>query len=238
MQTEGDGRCVLFAMWGLPPLQTENLAYAGRIYPAGLASALILGPTAAEMDPIAALNMIREVFEFLKDAHEKFTKNKSTAREILRRLFVFEPLIDQIQSQCDKGRLADDADQTALASALELLCRAVCDAKGWINKNLQPEAGGLLTWAKGLWNRDDNKAELERIAVRIDSAVGDLALFDARASTQTPARQTLTPEKRFNPKPQDPKTLNPKPRKMRVVHLGRSTSGWGGGGSHLGFRIS
>jgi len=133
--------------------------------------------TAAEMDPLTALTTIYGIIKSCKDMEETATKNKLTAKDIQRRLFVFEPRLVTIKIAFDQGRLPDAAQR-----ALVRLCEAVCAAELWvINTHLQPKTGGVLTWASGRWNSAANKEELRDIAERIDRAVTDVTFTETQA---------------------------------------------------------
>lgn len=147
------------------------------------------------MDPLSALETIFRIGKFLADAPMNASKNESMARDILRRLYVFQPLLVSIKSDCDEGRFTDKDKKLAL----DELCTAVVAAEEWINKNLQPKAGGVLARAKGMWHSTDNKEALRVIAENIDKAVSDLALVTAQADSLNP--QT--------PQPATPLTLKP-----------------------------
>jgi hypothetical protein len=182
--------------------------------------------TAAEMDPMTALTTIYGVIKSCKDMEETATKNKLTAKDILQRLFVFEPRLAAIKIAFDQGRLPDPAQR-----ALVRLCEAVCAAELWINKHLQPKTGGVLTWASGRWNAADNKEELRDIAERIDRAVTDLTFTETQAHTSKPENPTPCTQRTRNQRPKglekqtlNPSTLNARARNFYILtrhHLHR-----------------
>jgi len=140
-------------------------------------------------DALEALVVIYKIYKFIESAPEKASKNQSMARQIVRRLYVFEPLIDSIKKQCEGDQ--EQFLEPGKMDALKGLRKAMEAVEEWTNKHLPPKAG-VLAWAKGAWNAADNKEKLVVIAGDIDRCVADLTLIMGQADSPKP--QTPPPE--------------------------------------------